>query len=66
LDAFTFGVRRVFLEVRQSNQAAQTMYLKFGFVVDGSRPHYYVDNNEDALLMTLKNLSPESIQHLLE
>jgi ribosomal-protein-alanine N-acetyltransferase len=66
LDAFTFGVRRVFLEVRQSNQAAQTMYLKFGFEVDGSRPHYYVDNNEDALLMTLKNLSPESIQHLLE
>jgi ribosomal-protein-alanine N-acetyltransferase len=66
LDAFTLGVRRVFLEVRRSNLAAQVMYQKFGFEVDGSRPHYYVDNNEDALLMTLRNLSPESIQHLLE
>ena len=66
LDAFTVGVRRVFLEVRRSNLAAQAMYQKFGFEVDGARLHYYVDNNEDALLMTLRNLSPESIQHLLE
>jgi ribosomal-protein-alanine N-acetyltransferase len=66
LDAFSLGVRRVFLEVRRSNLAAQAMYQKFGFDVDGSRPHYYVDNNEDALMMALRNLSPESIQHLLE
>jgi [ribosomal protein S18]-alanine N-acetyltransferase len=66
LDAFSLGVRRVFLEVRRSNLAAQAMYQKFGFEVDGFRPHYYVDNNEDALMLALRNLSPESIQHLLE
>jgi [ribosomal protein S18]-alanine N-acetyltransferase len=66
LDAFNLGVNRIFLEVRRSNLAAQAMYQKFGFEMDGTRPHYYVDNNEDALLMTLKNLTPESIQHLLE
>ena len=43
----------VFLEVRKSNIAAQHLYSKHGFVVSGVRKHYYADNNEDALLMTL-------------
>jgi hypothetical protein len=34
--------------------------------MDGVRLHYYVDNNEDALLESLRDLSPESLQHLLE
>jgi [ribosomal protein S18]-alanine N-acetyltransferase len=66
LDAYQHGIRTVFLEVRRSNLNAQALYRKFGFVEDGVRLHYYVDNNEDALLMTLQNLKVESLQHLLE
>jgi ribosomal-protein-alanine N-acetyltransferase len=44
------------LEVRASNRSAQTLYQKFGYQVVGQRPHYYKDNNEDAILMTVKDL----------
>ena len=43
--------RVVSLEVRASNHAAQALYRKFGFREVGSRPKYYADNGEDALLM---------------
>jgi len=66
LDAYERGARTVFLEVRRSNLNAQALYRKFGFVEDGVRPHYYVDNNEDALLLSLHNLEPETLPHLLE
>jgi ribosomal-protein-alanine N-acetyltransferase len=51
------GAGRATLEVRVGNLAAQEMYRKFGFEVVGSRPHYYKDNNEDAILLTLQNLN---------
>ena len=53
------GARRAFLEVRAGNTAAQTMYRKYGFIVDGRRLRYYKDNNEDAILMSLDLLSTE-------
>ncbi len=56
LDVRTEGARRAFLEVRAGNIAAQSMYKKYGFVVDGVRPRYYRDNNEDAFLMSLEGL----------
>ena len=43
--------RVVSLEVRLSNHAAQALYRKFGFREVGTRPRYYADNGEDALLM---------------
>ncbi len=55
-DGYKAGARRAFLEVRESNQAAQAMYRKFGFEVTGRRPKYYKDNGEDAILMTLDPL----------
>jgi ribosomal-protein-alanine N-acetyltransferase len=45
------GAVSSFLEVRESNRAAQEMYRKLGFVENGRRPRYYKDNNEDAILM---------------
>ena len=48
------GAVKAFLEVRRSNRAAQTLYQSFGFVVTGVRPKYYLDTQEDALLMTLE------------
>ncbi|MCC7130045.1 MAG: ribosomal-protein-alanine N-acetyltransferase [Anaerolineae bacterium UTCFX2] len=44
------------LEVRVHNIAAQNLYRTFGFEVVGSRPRYYRDNNEDALIMTVERL----------
>lgn len=46
------GAHRAFLEVRAGNLAAQAMYTRMGFVMDGCRPHYYRDNGEDAILMS--------------
>ncbi|NLY89855.1 MAG: ribosomal protein S18-alanine N-acetyltransferase [Firmicutes bacterium] len=45
------GLRRLTLEVRRSNLAAQRLYMEFGFVQVGVRPRYYQDNQEDALIM---------------
>ncbi len=45
------GVLRMTLEVRVSNESAQRLYGKMGFVYAGIRPGYYVDNNEDAIIM---------------
>jgi ribosomal-protein-alanine N-acetyltransferase len=52
----TWGIRKVTLEVRESNQAAQRLYHAFGFKTVGRRVRYYQDNQEDALLMTLDGL----------
>ncbi len=56
------GVRRVFLEVRRSNQAAQNLYKRFGFVVEGVRRGYYRDSGEDALLMSLDPLQADVLR----
>ncbi len=51
------GARRITLEVRVSNAAAQRLYEKLGFVSVGIRPGYYHDNGEDAVIMW-KNEEP--------
>ena len=43
---------RVFLEVRESNLAARALYTSLGFLEDGVRKKYYIDNGEDAVLMS--------------
>jgi ribosomal-protein-alanine N-acetyltransferase len=54
--AYAEGARSALLEVRAGNEAAQNMYKRFGFEEVGRRERYYKDNNEDAILMTLKRL----------
>jgi len=48
------GAEYVYLEVRRTNLAAQSLYQNLGFKQVGVRPRYYQDNNEDALLLTLE------------
>ncbi|MCU1313149.1 MAG: ribosomal-protein-alanine acetyltransferase [Acidobacteriaceae bacterium] len=45
------GAQQVWLEVRTSNHAGQSLYLSCGFTATGSRPGYYANPLEDALLM---------------
>jgi len=44
------------LEVRVSNLAAQALYSKYGFSKRGIRRAYYLDNREDAVIMTLDGI----------
>jgi ribosomal-protein-alanine N-acetyltransferase len=43
-----------FLEVRESNLAAQALYRKLGFVEVGARPDYYRHPKERAIVMHMK------------
>ena len=45
------GVASLTLEVRVGNVAAQELYRQFGFAPAGIRKNYYVETNEDALVM---------------
>ncbi len=56
VDSIRRGMRCVTLEVRASNLVAQRLYSGFRFEIVGRRPHYYRDNNEDALIMTASKL----------
>lgn len=42
-----------FLEVRSGNSAAQALYQKCGFKAIATRPNYYTDPREDAVVMSL-------------
>lgn len=55
------GAQSSFLEVRESNIAAQEMYRKFGYEEAGRRRRYYRDNDEDAILMNLNSLKAERL-----
>lgn len=48
------GVRELFLEVRESNATAISMYERRGFELLGRRRDYYQRPNEDALNMRLR------------
>ena len=50
-DCVERGVEDMTLEVRVTNEAAQAMYHRFGFVPGGIRRNYYADIGEDALIM---------------
>jgi ribosomal-protein-alanine acetyltransferase len=47
------GVAEVFLDVRDDNAPAQSLYASEGFVEIGRRPNYYPDGNVDAIVMRL-------------
>jgi ribosomal-protein-alanine N-acetyltransferase len=50
-DAAKRGVRKVFLEVRQSNAPALALYEHMGFLRVGVRKNFYSNPTEDACLM---------------
>jgi ribosomal-protein-alanine N-acetyltransferase len=56
--------RSVFLEVRESNQAARMLYQKWAFLPAGRRKAYYCDPVEDALLFQF--IFPQSAPNPVE
>lgn len=55
--ATDLGADSLTLEVRVSNEPAQALYRKYGFEVVGRRKNYYTDVREDALIMTVSELT---------
>ena len=53
------------LEVRVTNIVAQQLYLKYGFKPAGTRPRYYTDNGEDALIMWTESIHAQTYQERL-
>ncbi len=58
--------RIITLEVRASNTAAQNLYSKYGFTHVGVRRGYYLDNREDALLMSTPDITSAAFQAHLQ
>jgi len=56
------GARHLTLEVRVSNEPAQALYRKFGFHPAGIRKNYYVETNEDALVMWADDIDSDDYQ----
>ena len=48
------GGKSVFLEVRESNRAARSLYEKWAFIEVGRRKMYYQNPAEDALVLKFK------------
>jgi [ribosomal protein S18]-alanine N-acetyltransferase len=53
------GTKRLFLEVRVSNEPALSLYQALGFVLNSRRKDYYRNPDEDAYVLCLE-LSPPS------
>ena len=54
--------RIITLEARVSNQVAQNLYYKFGFDKLGVRKAYYLDNKEDAVIMSTEYIGSPSFK----
>ena len=61
------GAKNFTLEVRMSNEGAQALYRRFGFVPAGVRKGYYIETNEDAMVMWVHDVDqPEYLARLDE
>ncbi|MCX6003083.1 MAG: ribosomal protein S18-alanine N-acetyltransferase [Chloroflexi bacterium] len=60
--AMKHQARIVTLEVRASNQIAQNLYYKFNFDQLGTRKSYYLDNKEDAVIMSTEYIGSPSFK----
>lgn len=54
--------RIVTLEARVSNEVAQSLYYKYGFDKLGVRKGYYLDNKEDAAIMSTEYIGSPSFK----
>ncbi len=64
-EAVARGVASLTLEVRVGNAAAQELYRQFGFAPAGIRKNYYIESNEDALVMWAHDVDgPEYLRRL--
>ncbi|OPY58265.1 MAG: ribosomal-protein-alanine N-acetyltransferase [Pelotomaculum sp. PtaU1.Bin035] len=59
--AILMGIDKMTLEVRLSNLVARHLYASLGFEKKGMRKKYYLDNNEDAIIMWKHDLGGNEV-----
>lgn len=59
-EARSLDVSAATLEVRIANRGAQRLYMQFGFMPVGTRPGYYAETDEDALIMWVYDLQSDA------
>jgi len=64
--ATELNARLITLEVRASNTAARSLYVKYGLTQVGVRRGYYTDNKEDGVLMSLQDITSATVQENLQ
>jgi len=64
--ALEAGADIISLEVRKSNLIAQELYRQFGFHQVGVRHRYYMDNREDALVMSTGYITAGKLREIIE
>ncbi len=62
-EAAAWGVRRISLEVRQSNEAAQRLYTALGFESVSRRRDYYQRPREDAIVL-VRGIAPKRVSSI--
>lgn len=62
-EAIAHQLTSVFLEVRENNKTAQSLYKRHGFNIIGIRKRYYRDPEEDAILMSYEMSERTSMQN---
>lgn len=60
-ELWKLGITQIFLEVRESNFGAISLYKKARFEIIGSRKNYYINPVEDALIMKFENNAGDNI-----
>ena len=65
-EAIRRGATSLTLEVRMSNQPAQALYRRFGFAPAGVRRKYYIETNEDALVMWADDVDSKEYRRRLD
>lgn len=60
------GANWMTLEVRVSNDSAQSLYYKYGFKSLGHRRNYYQDNSEDALVLWTENMRSAEFKEIVQ
>src|SRR4028119_195836 len=58
------GATRATLEVRESNTAAKNLYAKYGFAWVAQRKGYYTDNNENADILWINDMTTNDWRRL--
>jgi len=64
--AIEHKARFITLEVRATNEEAQALYRKYGLIEVGTRRGYYMDNKEDAVIMTADMITSQTYKESLE
>lgn len=59
-EALNRKCRRATLEVRQSNEVAQNLYRKYEFIPAAVRRGYYTDNQENAVVMWIDDMTTQT------